>query len=305
MRVEESTERNGGKVKASELPLARTLDVGGIRVHALEAGVQWLDGGAMFGVVPRPLWEKKIPPDARHRIPLALRCLLVEAPNALVLVDSGIGNKEGEKFRDIYGVDNAGAPTRLEDALRDVGFGPADVDLVVSTHLHFDHAGGGTFLTEDGRLKPAFPNARHIVQKGELGFAQSPNERVRASYMSKNFLPLTEAGLVDTVEGTSELLEGITLLPTPGHTPHHQSVVIEGKGEKAIFLADLCPTAAHLPLPWIMGYDLEPLVTLETKKAIWERVREEDWILIFQHDVEVPWGKMGVEDGKVSLYPVD
>jgi len=292
-------------MKASDLPLSRSLRIGSLQVHALEAGVQWLDGGAMFGVVPRPLWERKIRPDDRHRIPLALRCLLVEAPGALVLVDSGIGNKEGEKFREIYGVDNDGTPTRLEDAVRRVGFHPADIDLVVSTHLHFDHAGGNTLIDDRGTLAPAFPNARYVMQQGELTFAQSPNERVRASYMSKNFLPLVEAGLVDAVEGPVELTEGVTLLPTPGHTPFHQSVVLDGGGTKAVFLADLCPTEAHLPLPWIMGYDLEPLVTLETKRALWERVREEDWTMIFQHDVRVPWGKMGVEDGRVILNPIE
>ena len=292
-------------MKASDLPLARTLELGRLRVHALEAGIQWLDGGAMFGVVPRPLWEKRIPPDDRHRIPLALRCLLVETPGALVLVDSGIGNKEGEKFREIYGVENHGSPTRLEDAIRSLGFQPADVDLVVSTHLHFDHGGGNTRIDEDGIITPAFPKARYVMQKGELAFAQSPNERVRASYMSKNFLPLVEAGRVDTVDGPTELVEGLSLLPTPGHTPFHQSVVLEGGGERAVFLADLCPTAAHLPLPWIMGYDLEPLVTLETKRALWEKIQKENWILIFQHDVTVPWGRMAVEDGKVLLDPIE
>jgi len=291
-------------LKAVDLPLSRTLNIGNLRVHALEAGIQWLDGGAMFGVVPRPLWEKKIPPDERHRIPLALRCLLIEAPNTLVLVDTGIGNKEGEKFRKIYGVDNDGSPTRLEDAMASLGVQPGDVDLVVSTHLHFDHGGGSTMLTEDGKLVPAFPNARYIMQKGELAFAQSPNERVRASYMSKNFVPLVEAGLVDTVEGPTELVEGVSLLPTPGHTPFHQSIILEGQGEKAIFLADLCPTAAHLPLPWIMGYDLEPLVTLETKTAIWKEARKEGWLLLFQHDATTPWGRMDPEEEQPILNQV-
>ena len=291
-------------LKAEDLPLTRTLTLGGMRVHALEAGIQWLDGGAMFGVVPRPLWEKKIPPDERHRIPLALRCLLVETPNALVLVDSGIGNKESEKFRDIYGVDNAGDPTRLEDAIRSLGFGLEDVDLVVSTHLHFDHAGGGVVLRPDGTLAPAFPRARFIIQKGELEFAGSPSERVRASYMTKNYLPLVEAGVVDPVDGPTDLVEGLRLLPTPGHTPFHQSIVLESQGETAVFLADLCPTSAHLPLPWIMGYDLEPLVTLETKRALWEKVREEGWILIFQHDPTVPWGRMDLTGEKPLLLPL-
>ncbi|MFH1765807.1 MAG: MBL fold metallo-hydrolase [Gemmatimonadota bacterium] len=292
-------------LRAEDLPLTRTLTLGGMRVHALEAGIQWLDGGAMFGVVPRPLWEERIPPDDRHRIPLALRCLLVETPNALVLVDSGIGNKESERFREIYGVDNAGDPTRLEDGIRSLGFGLEEVELVVSTHLHFDHAGGGVLLRPDGTLGPTFPQARFVIQKGELEFAASANERVRASYMAKNFAPLVEAGVVDLVDGPTRLVDGLRLLPTPGHTPFHQSIVLESQGETAVFLADLCPTAAHLPLPWIMGYDLEPLVTLETKRALWEEAREEGWILIFQHDATVPWGRMDPSEVKPILVPLE
>ena len=291
-------------LQISELPLVRTLPLGGTRIHLLEAGLQWLDGGAMFGVVPRPLWEKKIPADPRHRIPLALRCLLVETANNLVLVDTGIGNKESEKFKDIYGVENEGSPTRLEDALQSVGFEPGDIDLVVSTHLHFDHAGGNTLREEDGSFKPAFPNARYVMQKGELDFAASPNERVAASYMHKNFAPLVDAGRVDLVEGPTNLLDGISLLPTPGHTPYHQSILVENEGEKALFLSDLCPTSAHLPLPWIMGYDLEPLVTLETKKTVWEKVRNEGWILLFQHDPAVPWGRLAPPGEKPLLQPL-
>lgn len=284
-----------------DLPLVRSLQVGSLRVHALEAGLQWLDGGAMFGVVPRPLWEKAIPPDDRHRIPLALRCLLVEAPNNLVLIDTGIGNKESEKFRDIYGVENAGDPTRLEDAVRAAGFEPADVDVVVSTHLHFDHAGGNVRLEPDGSLVPAFSNARYVMQAGELAFAQSPNERVRASYMAKNFQPLVEAGLVDTVEGKVDVVEGVSYLPAPGHTPHHQTLLLGQGPERAVFLADLCPTAAHLPLPWVMGYDLEPLVTLESKRSILGRAREEEWILIFQHDAGTPWGRLDMDSERPLL----
>jgi glyoxylase-like metal-dependent hydrolase (beta-lactamase superfamily II) len=276
-----------------------------MRVHALEAGLQWLDGGAMFGVVPRPLWELAIPPDDRHRIPLALRCLLVETPNALVLIDSGIGNKETEKFLDIYGVDNAGSPTRLEDAIRSLGFDVGDVDLVVSTHLHFDHAGGNVVRSSSGALLPAFPNARYVMQKGEVEFAASPNERVRASYMAKNFAPLFEAGRVDEVDGPSDLLEGIHLLPTPGHTPYHQSILLESEGETAVFLADLCPTHAHLPLPWIMGYDLEPLVTLETKREVLGKAAERGWLLIFQHDATIPWGRLDPSGGRPRLEPLD
>jgi len=283
------------------LPLSRSIQVGSVRMHGIEAGVQQLDGGAMFGVVPKPLWERRIPADLRNRIPLALRCLLVEAPNALVLIDTGIGNKYGEKFADIYGVLNAGEPTRLEDGIRDAGFDPADVDIVLSTHLHFDHAGGNTVRDESGVIRPSFPNARYVVQRGELDFAHSQNERIRASYLLENFEPITEAGLWHLVEGEADVTEGISVVPTPGHTPHHQSVLIRSDDETACFLADVCPTSAHLPLPWIMGYDLEPLVTLESKRGLWQRAREENWILVFEHDPRVPWGRLDPAEDRPVL----
>lgn len=257
----------------------------------------------MFGVVPRPLWERRIPPDERHRIPLALRCLLVEAPGALVVVDTGIGNKDDERFRDLYGVANEGDPTRLEDAIRSAGFEPADVDIVVSTHLHFDHAGGNTVLTGEGRILPAFPRARYVVQRGEFDFAHSGNERIRASYITRNFDPIAEAGLQDFAEGEATITEGVHVLPTPGHTPYHQSVLIESDGEVACFLADVCPTTAHLPLPWIMGYDLEPLVTLESKRSLWERALSERWLLVFEHDATVPWGRLDPDADRPALLP--
>lgn len=284
-----------------DLPLSRTTTVGSIRVHALEAGLQWLDGGAMFGVVPKPLWERRIPADGRNRIPLALRCLLVEAPGALVLVDTGIGNKENEKFREIYGVQNEGDPTRLEDAIRHAGFEPSDIDIVLDTHLHFDHAGGNTVLGADGVVRPAFPRARYVVQEEELAFAKSRNERIRASYLASNHVPVTEAGLWDLVRGEAEITKGVHVLPTPGHTPHHQSVLIRDGGETACFLADVCPTVAHLPLPWIMGYDLEPLVTLESKRGLWTRARDEDWLLIFEHDPATAWGRLDADADRPAL----
>jgi glyoxylase-like metal-dependent hydrolase (beta-lactamase superfamily II) len=284
----------------SELPLVRSRTIGSIRIHAIEAGLQRLDGGAMFGVVPRPLWERRIRPDERHRIPLALRCLLIEAPEALILVDTGVGQKEDAKFRSIYGIENSGDPSRLEDGIRAVGFVPSDVEIVVLTHLHFDHAGGATRVREGGGLAPSFPGARHVVQSGELSFARRRNERIQASYLADNFEPIEEAGLWKLVEGETELTRGVHLLPTPGHTPHHQSVLIESDGETACYLADLCPTTAHVPLPWIMGYDLEPLVTLESKRSVWARAQEEDWLLIFEHDPLIPWGTLDEEGRRVT-----
>lgn len=282
-------------------PLARSTDVGGIRIHALDAGRQWLDGGAMFGVVPRPLWSKRIQPDERNRIPLAMRCLLVEAPHALVLIDTGVGNKYNEKFQAIYGIENEGDPTRLEDAIRAAGFAPDDIDIVVSTHLHFDHAGGNTRLRSVGDVVPSFPDAEYVVQDGEFRFAHRANERIRASYLPDNYDPIEKAGLWRFVEGEAEVTEGVRVIPTPGHTPFHQSVLIEHSGETACFLADVCPTTAHLSLPWIMGYDLEPLVTLESKRGLWERAFEEDWLLVFEHDPVVPWGRLDPDVDRPAL----
>lgn len=287
--------------EVKDQPLVLTRELGNFRIHALHAGGQKLDGGAMFGVVPKALWEKKIPADERNRIPLAMRCLLVETPDALVLIDNGAGNKDGEKFRDIYGLENAGSPTRLEDALRAAGFQPDDVTHMIDTHLHFDHAGGNTFRDEDGQVRLSFPRARYYVQRGEFEYAHWRNERTQASYLRDNFDPVHDAGLLELVEGDIEILPGISVRRTPGHTPHHQSVIIRSGDETACFLADLIPTAAHLPLPWIMGYDVEPLVTLESKRSLLAAARAEEWLLIFEHDAIVPWGRLDPENEKPVL----
>jgi glyoxylase-like metal-dependent hydrolase (beta-lactamase superfamily II) len=278
-----------------QLPLVRTRRLGDFTLHALEAGLQWLDGGAMFGVVPKPLWQKRIPADDRNRIPLAMRCLLVETSDALVLIDNGAGNKEDEKFRDIYGLENTGSPTRLEDALRAAGFAPADVDIVIDTHLHFDHAGGNTCRDEAGAVRLSFPRARYLVQRGEFEYAHRDNERIRASYLPHNFDPVREAGQLELLAGETAVVPGVSVLPTPGHTPHHQSVLVTSGGETACFLGDLVPTSAHLPLAWIMGYDVEPLVTYETKRQVLGRARDEGWLLVFEHDPVVPWGVLDPE----------
>lgn len=287
-------------------PLVQTRTLGDLRIHALDAGGQKLDGGAMFGVVPKPLWEKRIPADERNRIPLAMRCLLVETPDALVLIDNGAGNKENQKFIDIYGLENAASdparfPTRLEEALAEAGFTPEDVDVMIDTHLHFDHAGGNTRADAEGAVHLSFPRARYFVQKGELEYAHWKNERIQASYLKHNFDPVMEAGKLELVEGDVEIVPGISVLRTPGHTPHHQSVLIRSAGQTAIFLADVMPTSAHLPLPWIMGYDVEPLVTLESKRALVARAQEENWVLIFEHDPTVAWGRVGERDGRLTL----
>jgi len=285
--------------RIAENQLHTTFQVGRLRCHALEAGRQALDGGAMFGVVPKPLWERRIPADERNRIPLALRCLLVEHDDGLVLIDTGIGNKEDAKFRDIYGVRNEGKDGRtlLEDTLAQLGVGPEDVRWVINTHLHFDHAGGNTYRDPAGAIAPTFPRATYVVQKGELEFARHTNERTAASYLPHNFEPVP----FQTIEGETEVLPGLRCLPTPGHVPYHQSVLVESAGERVCFLADLVPTSAHLPLPWIMGYDLQPLVTLESKRQLYRRAEAEGWLLVFEHDAAVVAGRLGREGKGVGL----
>jgi glyoxylase-like metal-dependent hydrolase (beta-lactamase superfamily II) len=298
---------NHGTAGAADGRLALTRRLGDVTIHALDGGSQMLDGGAMFGVVPKPLWERRIPADERNRIPLAMRCLLIETADALVLVDNGAGNKESEKFLEIYGIANApavpGRATRLEDALAAAGFAPGDVDVVINTHLHFDHAGGNTRLAEDGALELSFPRARYVVQRGEWEWAHRRNERIQASYLPHNFDPVLEAGRFDLVEGEVEVVPGVRLLLTPGHTPHHQSVLVRSGGETACFLADVVPTSAHLPLPWIMGYDVEPLVTLESKRTLLQRARDEEWLLVFEHDPQLPWGRLDRAETRPVLLP--
>jgi glyoxylase-like metal-dependent hydrolase (beta-lactamase superfamily II) len=280
-------------------PLVERLTVGSLTVHAIQAGGLKLDGGAMFGVVPKPLWERRIPADERNRIQMGMRCLLVEHPSGLVLIDTGAGNKEDEKFSDLYGIDNAGAEgrTALEDGIREIGARAEDVAIVINTHLHFDHCGGNTYRDETGAIKASFPNARYFVKRGEYDYATHPNERTGASYFPRNFMPIVAAGRFEFVSREREIVKGIRVIPTPGHTPFHQSVLIESAGERAFFLADLVPTHAHLPLPWIMGYDVEPLVTLETKRRILHRAEEEGWLVVFEHDASVGWGRVE-HDGK-------
>ena len=283
-------------------PLVESRMIGRWKAHAIQAGGQKLDGGAMFGVVPKPLWERRIPPDERNRIQLGMRCLLIEHESGLVLIDSGAGNKENEKFHDIYGVENRGSSglTQLEDGLEQLGVRPADISVAVCTHLHFDHAGGSTTRNADGNVVPTFPKARYVVQAGEYDYATHTNERTGASYFPHNFVPVLERGQFDFVSGEQEIVKGISAVPTPGHVPFHQGVRIESDGEVAFYVADLVPTTSHLPLPWIMGYDVEPLVTLETKRRILTRAADEGWLLVFEHDAKTPWTRIQ-HDGKAFV----
>jgi glyoxylase-like metal-dependent hydrolase (beta-lactamase superfamily II) len=259
------------------------LKLGDLEFHIISAGRVLLDGGAMFGVIPRPLWEKRMPPDARNRITLAMNCLLIQSDGKNILVETGAGDKQDAKFREIYGLDGP----HLMAGLRDYGLAPEDIDLVIDTHLHFDHCGGNTLVVKD-KIIPAFPNAHYLVQRGEFEHALHPTERDRASYFIENYKPIEDAGRFMLLDGDQVVAPGVECIVVPGHTAHMQCVKLTGGGQTAFFFADLVPTTAHLPLPWIMGYDLYPMTTLENKrKWIPESVRE-GWIALFAHDAATP-----------------
>jgi glyoxylase-like metal-dependent hydrolase (beta-lactamase superfamily II) len=274
------------------------MKLGDIEFHMVCAGHVRLDGGAMFGVIPRTLWEKKIPPDARNRITLAMNCLLIHAGGKRILVETGAGDKWDPKLRDIYAIE----PSRLVDGLREYDLRPEDIDVVVNTHLHFDHCGGNT-IEEKGKILPAFPNARYVVQRGEFEHAKNPTERDRASYFDENYVPVESAGMVSLLEGDHTIVPGVELIVVPGHTKHMQCVKLTGGGKTAFFFADLIPTTAHLPLPWIMSYDLYPMTTLENKKRWVPQVIREGWLALFGHDPKIPAAYLRERDGKWEAEP--
>lgn len=265
----------------------------------LSDGQVGLDGGAMFGVIPKPLWEKKIQPDARNRIRLELSCLLIFVGGKRILVETGIGEKQDAKFRDIYAVDGP----HLVEQLRERGLAPGDIDVVVNTHLHFDHCGGNTRIERD-KVVPTFPNARYIVHRNEYEHALDPTERDRASYFEHNYVPLQTAGQLDLVDGdTTVVTEGVDLVKVPGHTANMLCVKLSGGGKAAFFFADLIPTTAHLPLPWIMGYDLYPMITLENKKKWIPQVVRGEWLALFGHDTQTKGAYLREKDGRLETEP--
>ena len=269
--------------------------LGDIRLTMLNGGNFRLDGGAMHGVVPKTIWSKLVSCDALNRCEYATRCLLVEAGGKRVLVETGNGDKFAGKLKDIYGIDHDRA---IADALREVGLGPDDIDVVVMTHMHFDHSGGTTRLTRAGGYEPVFKRARHVVQRREWEDATHPHERNRGSYLQENIGPLGEAGLLQLVDGEAEVAPGVRVVPTPGHTAGHQSVLIgaaEAGAPQALFLGDVVPTAVHVKLPWVMSYDLDPARTVETKRALFTRAFQEDWLLVWGHDRDNAAGRLGVD----------
>lgn len=275
------------------------MKLGNLEFHILLDGHVYLDGGAMFGVIPKVMWEKKVPADARNRIQLAMNCLLIHAGGKNILVETGAGGKMGPKMHDIYGLDGP----FLNDRLHDHGLDRTEIDIVINTHLHFDHCGGNTRVEKD-KVVASYPNAKYVVQRGEFEHAKNPNERDRASYFLENYVPIEAAGKLALLEADRALAPGVELIRVPGHTANMQCVKLTGGGKTAFFFADLVPTAAHLPLPWIMGYDLYPMTTLENKKKWIPEVIQEGWIALFGHDAKTPAGHVRDRDGIWELEPI-
>jgi glyoxylase-like metal-dependent hydrolase (beta-lactamase superfamily II) len=276
------------------------MKLGDLEFWLMTDGTFRLDGGAMFGVIPKPMWERVAPADARNRILMAMNSLLIRAAGKWILVETGAGDKWDAKRTDIYSFD---APPRLPEKLIARGVAPEKIDIVINTHLHFDHCGWNTRMV-NGEAVPAFPNAQYFVQQGELEHAKDPSDRDRASYFPENFVPMEKSGQWRLVQGDAELIPGIELLRAPGHNRDMVCVRLRGGGKTVFFSADLIPTAAHLPYPWIMGYDLYPLTTLENKKKWISQAAREGWLVIFGHEPATPAGYLREQGGKYILEPV-
>ena len=274
---------------------------GSLELIPLFDGYLRLDGGAMFGVVPKPLWSKRAPADDRNRITLGLRPLLVRGGARTMIVDAGIGDKMDAKSVEIYGIDRR---RHLDHSLAQAGSSSEAIDLVLASHLHFDHAGGFTAHDADGTLRPRFQNARYVARTAEWEDATHPHERNRASYLQGDFLPLREAGVLDLVPGDQEIMPGVRVRRSGGHTMHHQVVMIESAGRTAVFAADMIPTTAHIDEPWIMGYDLYPMDTLAFKRAFIREAIDREYLIFFEHDPKIAAGYIREKDKRKYVEPV-
>ena len=277
------------------------MQFGDLELIPLFDGYLRLDGGAMFGSVPKTLWEKRAPADEKNRITLAMRPLLVRSATGVMLIDAGIGDKMDAKSTAIYAIDRS---RNLEHSLADAGLHADRIDVVLASHLHFDHAGGFTVRDAAGTIRPRFPNARYIVRTAEWDDATHPHERNRASYIQENFVPLRTASVLDLVAEDSAIIPGVRVVRTGGHTMHHQIVMIESGSRTAVFTADLIPTTAHIDEPWIMGYDLYPMDTLAFKRTFLREAIEREYLIFFEHDPAIVAGYIREKDGRKYVEPV-
>jgi methylmalonyl-CoA epimerase len=269
--------------------------LGDLELITLADGFFALDGGSMFGTVPRTLWEKRLPPDDANRIPLSMRPLIVRSDRHTLIIDAGCGDKMDAKSAQIYKLDRR---FHLDHALAEAGVAAEDIDIVLASHLHWDHAGGFTKIAQDGAVVPRFPNARYVAHRAEWEDATHPHERSRASYLQDDFVPLQEAGVLTLVDDGAEIIPGVKYRRSGGHTAHHQVVMIESGGKTAVFTADMYPTSVHLPDPWLMGYDLYPMDTLGFKRRFGPEAIERNYLVFFEHDPAMAAGYLREKDGK-------
>ena len=261
---------------------AHHIALGEFELTAISDGVYLLDGGAFFGVVPKTLWSKKVSADENNRVPAGLNSVLVRTGDKNILIETGIGNKLPEKMAKIYG-----QPAKLLDNLSAIGVSPSDIDIVINTHLHFDHCGWNTVLRA-GKPVATFPKAKYYVQEGEWKHAHA-NQRDAISYMADNYDPLVESGQMQLLRGDQEIIPGVSVKVFPGHTRDMQALMIQGGGQTACYISDLIPTSAHVELNWVMAFDLYPLETIESRLRYYSRAIPEKWLTMFTHDPEIPW----------------
>lgn len=289
----------------SDLVRARA-QIGRFDLTVCTDGTYLLDGGAMFGVVPKPLWQKRSPPDEQNRILLGLNTAVIRTGTHTVVIETGIGNKQNEKSREIHQNQEL-----LPQSLAAAGVRPEEVDIVINTHLHFDHCGWNTTLHPDGSVTPTFPNARYFAHLGEVEHGHQQLERDRVSYLSPNYDPLIEQGqmtLLTTrgIQEDPEIIPGICVELFPGHTRQLMAVHIESEGQRACYISDLIPTTAHLDPTWVMGYDLDPLESIVQRKRFYRRAIPENWLVLFTHDHHTPMARIGLnEKGKPVVLPGD
>jgi glyoxylase-like metal-dependent hydrolase (beta-lactamase superfamily II) len=259
------------------------LTLGSFELIAVSDGIYSLDGGAFFGVVPKTLWSKRVKADEQNHVPAGLNSIVVRTGDHTVLIETGIGNKMPERLVKIYG-----QPAKLLDSLSSAGFTPEDFDIVINTHLHFDHCGWNT-VRQGGKFVPTFPRAKYYVQEGEWQHGRRQLERDAISYISENYDPLIASGKMQLLRGDQEIIPGISVKIFPGHTRHMQAVIIRSGGHTACYISDLIPTTAHLDLNWVMAFDLFPLETIESRKQYYSQAVTEKWLTMFTHDPNLPW----------------
>ena len=277
------------------------MKIGNAQLDLLCDGTMRIDGGAFFGVVPRVLWERLLPPDDRNRVPLNLNCPLIRANGKNILVDTGMGNKHPPKRQAIYGLDTG----KLLSQVREAGLHPEDIHSVVFSHLHWDHSGGGTYHTSTGELRTTFPRAQYLAQRADWEEATHPNERNRAGYYEEDLEPLRKNNQLELLDGDTEISPGVWCKLTGGHTAGHQIALVEVAGQKACFFGDLVPTTGHLPLAYSQGFDLYHVDLINAKREVLKQAVDEGWLVLFDHETVNPVGRLEKhEDGKLQLPPV-